>query len=536
MLAEPQIGVLYPLRILFLSPLSPSLELSLFILLHFTLAALFTYILARSLRLSQASATLAGLIFGFGGFLMAQVPNVNILSGAIWLPLILFATMQVARRRIWPGRMGQVQAGLPGLSFGSPDNHFPLTRYHWLAALLAGIPLALQIYTAHSQIVFYTLVVISAYGLYRLCADFYGGSGQIRRNLQYALHTSLLVAATIASGLWWAAPQLLPPFELLQFTLRSQGRGPDLLTENSLHPLMWFNLIIPSAFGNNAIGFKGGDPFQEIFIYVGFIPLILAVVGLTGRRGADRLFFQLLLIGAVLLALGGNTPLYEYVIQYLPGFDLFRIPARWLMVASLALAVLAGFGLDQLIEQGLSRRAVILFLGIGLLLAGCFSLIWIFRAGVLSWSQSLNEFYGRLVMALLDKGFTPAPVYRDRLLLRWAFGLNTPVFLWGVNFIVAAVLFVLLAGGRLAGRVFSGLVILAVSLDLLLAGGTAINPVKPEERWQQLSGGARFVLEHLEGARVLPLGVSGEEEAVRYLGQYFPSAYRVLSASGYSSP
>jgi uncharacterized membrane protein YjgN (DUF898 family) len=191
MLAEPQIGVLYPLRILFLSPLSPSLELSLFILLHFTLAALFTYILARSLRLSQASATLAGLVFGFGGFLMAQVSNVNILTGAIWLPLILFATMQVARRRIWPGRMGQVQAGLSGLSFGSPDNHFPLTRYHWLAALLAGIPLALQIYTAHSQIVFYTLVVISAYGLYRLCTDFYGGSGQIRRNLQYALHTSL---------------------------------------------------------------------------------------------------------------------------------------------------------------------------------------------------------------------------------------------------------------------------------------------------------------------------------------------------------
>jgi hypothetical protein len=61
----------------------------LFILLHFSLAALFTYILARSLHLSQPAATLAGLVFGFGGFMMAQVSNLNIMSAAAWLPLIL---------------------------------------------------------------------------------------------------------------------------------------------------------------------------------------------------------------------------------------------------------------------------------------------------------------------------------------------------------------------------------------------------------------------------------------------------------------
>ena len=50
---------------------------------------------------------------------------------------------------------------------------------------------------------------------------------------------------------------------------------------------------------------------------------------------------MLLLFGGVLLAMGRYTPLYEYVIQYLPGFALFRIPARWLVVANLAL------GLDE---------------------------------------------------------------------------------------------------------------------------------------------------------------------------------------------
>jgi hypothetical protein len=506
MLAEPQIGVLYPLRALFLSPLSPSLELSLFILLHFPLAALFTYILARSLQLSQTAATLSGLVFGFGGFLMAQVSNVNIMTGAVWLPLALYAIIQATRRR------------------------------SWLAALLAGLPLTLQILTAHSQIVFYTLITTAGYGLYRLAVDFLAGPPPRRHNPRYALQTGLLVAAAIATGLLLAAPQLLPSSELLQFTLRSQDRGLGLLTENSLHPLMWLNLILPSAFGNNVIGFKGGDPFQEVFTYTGFIPLLLAVVGLRAWRRPDQRFFLLLLAGAIVLALGDHTPLYRYVIQYLPGFDLFRIPARWLMVVTLALAVLAGFGLDMLLEKGLSRRALAILLGGGLLLGLGLVLIGGFSGDLLDRSSQLDGSYGKLASAFLSKAFTPNPIYQQRLLLCWAFGLNTPAFLLLANLAATSVLLSLWTTRRISGPAFAGLTFLVVSLDLLLAGGTVINPVRPEERWQALSGGARYVLEHAGAARVFPLGVSGEDEAVRNLGQYFPSAYGVHSASGYSSP
>lgn len=505
MLAEPQIGVLYPLRALFLSGLSPSLELSLFIMLHLSLAALFTFILGRSLGQSQIAATLAGLVFGFGGFLMAQVSNLNIMSAAAWLPLVLWAVREAVRRR------------------------------SWLAALLAGIPLALQIYTAHSQIVFYTLVIVAAYGLYRLSADFFAGATEQRQNWRYAWRTGLLVTAAIISGLLLAAPQLLPSVELVQFTLRSQNQGLDLLVENSLAPVMWLNLLLPGAFGNNVIGFKGGDPFQEVFIYVGFLPLLLAGVGLLNSR-RDQRFFAGLLVAAVLLALGGNTPLYEYVIQYLPGFDIFRIPARWLMAVNLALAVLAGLGLDALLEKGLSRRALVAFLTIGLLLATSLIVGLVFRSDLLAWSDSLNEPYGKFAAALFSKGFVPDPIYQQRLLLRWAFGLNTPAFLLLANLGVTALLAGLYSTRRVSSPVWAWLVLLAVTLDLLLTAGTAINPVRPEERWQELSGGARYVLERVGQARVLPLGVSGEDEAVHNLGQYFPSAYRVYSASGYSSP
>ena len=123
-LAECQVGVLYPASLLFLSPLPASLNLSLFILLHFTLAAVFTCALARCLGLGWPAATLAGLSFGMGGVLMAQVTNLNIMTGAAWLPLILCVCILVTRRR------------------------------SWALAMLAGIPLALQILTTQPQIVF----------------------------------------------------------------------------------------------------------------------------------------------------------------------------------------------------------------------------------------------------------------------------------------------------------------------------------------------------------------------------------------------
>lgn len=530
MLAEPQIGVLYPLRVLFLSPFSPSLELSLFILIHFSLAAFFTYFLARSLRVSRGAATVAGLVFGFGGFLMAQASNVNIMTAAAWSPLILYAFIQAIRRR------------------------------SWLAAMLAGLPLALQISTAHSQIVFYTLVILAGYMLYRGLLDFVASSSKHKGQLGYAWHTTLLGGLAVGSGLLLAAPQLLPSLELLQFTIRAQDRGFELLTENSLHPAMWLNLLLPSAFGNNVVKFKVGDPFQEVFIYAGFLPLVLAVVGAINLQSqhrqvesrakiqndepqgatlaakSDRLFFLLLLIGSILLALGRFTPLYQFVIQYLPGFDLFRIPARWLMVVNLALAVLAGFGFDVVVEQGLSRRGLRLFGLVGLLLIGGTALIWACQSGLKSWGEHLGGTDGKLIAAFLNNVFTVNPVYQDRLLLRWLPGLNTPALLLLANLLISAGLLTLRATGRLSRGAFAGLIIAATAFDLTLAGGTTINPVKPEQRWQQLSAGAQYVLDHVGNARVFPLGVSGEDAATGNLGQYFPSAYGVFSAGGYASP
>jgi hypothetical protein len=505
LLAEAQVGALYPISGLFLGPLSPSLELSLYILVHFVLAAIFTFILARSLEMGVAAATVAGLTFGFGGFLMAQVANLNIMTGAVWLPLILAGVILTCRQR------------------------------SWLVALLAGIPLALQIFTAQPQIVFYTLITICGYGLYRVVADLGQTDLSSGRRIRATGHTIALLAVTILSGLLLAAPQLLPTLELQQLSVRSQERGLGFLTENSLPPLMWLNLLMPSTFGNNVTGFKGGDPFQEDFIYAGFIPLLLALFSLGQRRRRDLPFFILLLIGGALLAMGRATPLYQSIVQFLPGFALFRIPARWLMVVNLALAVLAGFGMQQFLQKGLSRRqlaAILLWCGF---LAVALGLSWMFREDLVNLSRNWSEFYQKSLAVLLDGGYSINPIYRHRLLMSWLIGLTVPVFLLVTNLVITAIIFTLYATHKISASTFSTLLIIGLSLDLIAAGGTTINPTQPDSWWHQLSGGAQYVLDHVEDERVFPLGMGSEKLTVSHLGQYFPSVYRVRSAGGHGS-
>jgi hypothetical protein len=495
LLAEGQVGPLYPLGALFLSPLSPSLELSLFVALHLTLAALFTFALARTLGLSTAPATLAGLAFGMGGFLMAQIANLNIMTGAVWLPLSLCSAVLAARRR------------------------------NLALALLAGMPLALQAYTAQPQVVFYTILILVGYAAYRAAAD---------RHIRSALPVMVM----IVSGLLFSAPQLLPTYELQQYSVRSQELGFDFLTKNSLPPLMALNLVLPGAFGNNVIGFKGGDPFEEDFIYAGFVPLLLAGFAWSQRRRRDMPFFVLLLAGSALLALGRYTPLYELVIQHLPGFGLFRIPSRWLMGVNLALAVLAGYGLQTLLERGLSRRHLTVCGAVLGVLAAGLLLIWAFREPLRVWADTgWSGLERKLALAFLERGFEVQAVYRiERLLVRWLSPLTTPAGLLAFNLLATLPILVGYAARRLSPRAFAALAVAVVSFDLVVAGGTTINPIRPDDWWQQLSGGARYVLKHMDKGRVWPLGMGSEVAAVRNLGQFYPSAYRVHSAGGHGSP
>jgi hypothetical protein len=84
-----------------------------------------------------------------------------------------------------------------------------------------------------------------------------------------------------------------------------------------------------------------GEPYYwEYVLYIGIVPLALAVLGGSRRRGW---VIGAVALAALAMALGTVNPFY-YVIRFLPGFASFRAPARYLLVFTFAAALLVAIG------------------------------------------------------------------------------------------------------------------------------------------------------------------------------------------------
>jgi hypothetical protein len=237
----------------------------------------------------------------------------------------------------------------------------------WLrAVLLAGGLFALQLLAGHTQTAFISGVALSLWLLVHLVSG--------RSDRRYGLRLAGLLALAVAVAGLLAAVQLLPTLELTAYSARQGGLSLAEVLSFSWHPLHVTRSLLPGV---------GQSLFTE---YVAFLPLtalILAVVGGWRWRGRPEVVALLVLAAAgLVLALGRFTPVY-WLLANLPGFDLFRVPARWLVLYALAVALLAGAGWEALAGTrpagGWPRRPLLLGLAV---VAGV--MIWGFAAGLLA--------------------------------------------------------------------------------------------------------------------------------------------------------
>jgi hypothetical protein len=81
-------------------------------------------------------------------------------------------------------------------------------------------------------------------------------------------------------------------------------------------------------------------------------------MGQLVNRAAGRALIILAAAG-LLLAFGGFTPIY-YVLLKVPGFDLFRAPARWVVLFAFAGSLLSGVGLDAVRDRTIDLKFLLL--------------------------------------------------------------------------------------------------------------------------------------------------------------------------------
>ncbi|MFQ6058624.1 MAG: hypothetical protein ACE5MB_07105 [Anaerolineae bacterium] len=284
----------------------------------FLLISVLTYLFARQALGARFPALVAALTFTGGGYL-ASYPALDrsILGTVAGLPLIL----------------GAVELG---------------ARRGWLWFIAAGAVWGLAVSLGDPQTALYVGYLALAYGAFQTWqrkAIWWRGLGR----LALALAVGLLVAGAMWLLGWGGAHPALRTAEGYQ-----QASG-------DLAPRALLQLILPSALG----------PLSPL--YVGILPLLLALAGLLIGVGWEARFWGAAALIALLLALGGKAALYPLAYLAAPGFGSFHSQERAALVASFALALLAGHGAQALSRslspssmgrlRGLARWAGLLGLG-----------------------------------------------------------------------------------------------------------------------------------------------------------------------------
>jgi hypothetical protein len=151
-------------------------------------------------------------------------------------------------------------------------------------------------------------------------------------------------AGMCALGGGLAAAQLLPTLELAPLSIRGDGVNwpdavagslPSYLAVRALLPPYWIRV-----------------PYTEYLGYVGVTPIVLGLLAVMFARWRSVLFAALIAFLGIFLALGENNGFYPLVFSSVPGFDTFRVPARWLLLWEFGAALLAALGADWIGRGG----------------------------------------------------------------------------------------------------------------------------------------------------------------------------------------
>ncbi len=316
--ANPILGTFYPPNLLLLV-LPFDWGLSALLYVHVAATTLAMMWLLRELRAEPFAQLTGGIAFALSGALISSTSYAFPVLGWAWVPVALVGVVRVGRGRGGEGLLGLALAMM--VLAGSP-----------LAALMSlGLALALLIgqRAPRSSARGVALGAMLGTGLAAI---------QIVPTLMFLPDSVRAGGADAAQGIWSLAPQRLVGFVLHDFW----GRwGPELT--------FWGEHL---SDGRN----DGNFFFFSHYLGMGTFVLAAVAVGCKAVRGMALALWTAAAV-ALLLSLGRHTPIWGLTVEWIPGFGLFRYPEKWLLPATLAIALGAGLGLQQISEQPTDTRA-----------------------------------------------------------------------------------------------------------------------------------------------------------------------------------
>jgi hypothetical protein len=330
--------IFYPLDILFwLMP--PERAYGYTVFFHAYLAGAFMYLFSRSLGIRPAGAILSALCFLFSGLMLATIYDGQMfrVQAFSWIPLILLFVHRA-------------------LSFSKPLPNTATAGFFWGIQILSGAP----------QDALYTLIAVFLFSL------FMGNWNSA--HLSSALKPAKTLGIFFLVGLGVAAVQIVPSYEFVRESVRGAMKQYPLMTMGSYPPEGIITWILPHFYGRFAADnyWVAGVPWSVPLynLYVGILPLFLLLFVPYRESGNRRIiaFAITLALLSFLMALGSNTPLFRFIV-ILPGFDKIRAPAKIIILWVLAMSLLAGKGMDGLLNSSKASLNRPLIVSFGIILA-----------------------------------------------------------------------------------------------------------------------------------------------------------------------
>ncbi|MCP4548890.1 MAG: hypothetical protein GY835_20750 [bacterium] len=227
-----------------------------------------------------------------------------------------------------------------------------------LDAGLLALCISCLLLTAHVQVVYYGLMTLGLFALFRLVqAGMSKGGGQVVKPLLFGVLAILLAVST-------AVLLYGPVQEYSHHSIRGVGEGGgaayEYATAWSLSPTEWITFLIPSSRGFGEESYFGKMPMTNYPNYLGVLPFLAAILLFwRGPRRPFDIFFAALLLFATIVAAGKYLPiLYKPLYDLLPWFNRFRVPVMILLLQQLALAVLLARGLERALRDGAALKGM----------------------------------------------------------------------------------------------------------------------------------------------------------------------------------
>ncbi len=321
----------YPPMLLLRAILPTHALLAWIFFLQFFLAGVGTYYLLRELGTHRLAAYLGGVSYMFAGFLASSVyaGHDGRLITATLTPALLLTILRGVRtgRLIW--------------------------------FVLGGTILGMSLLSFQIQSNYYMLLAAAIVATYALAASWRGLES---RGVAARVGGGLLI---LAIGFGLASVNFLPFLSYVEHSPRggAEGRGYEYAVSWSMPPREIAGVAYPDYVGisvGESNTYWGDNPFKLHTEYVGAWAVALFLLGLVLLWRDRRLWLWGGVGGlALLISLGGYTPVYQLFYEVLPGTKRFRAPSISFFLVVLSINVIAALAFSRLldlIDVGQQRR------------------------------------------------------------------------------------------------------------------------------------------------------------------------------------